>query len=345
MENSETSASYDLAPPSIPLFEDDSLLRKGKEFASGLLPTSSQGEENIRYKKMAQYAEAQVDRAIADGNIISDHQIDTLQLRWQTEQGQVPHWENARNDAQKVVSELEQERGLLGEEPKRPKIGIFLFCGALLGLIFGVIGATTVGDIIFSMFGSDDGSNRDLLFSLGMGISVMIGLIIGTVTIMIREYAIGGSFFIRWAPTLSGMLFALGLGGYRLMQPTEHGVSIHLSSIGIVLTFLELAILLAIEFNDMVLLNAWERWDKGRSEISCKEEQMRRAESELQRRESKYLKELQEADDAQKALYEAHHKKNMASIIKIERDHYIQHCLAIMRNGFDVELDRIKKQH
>jgi hypothetical protein len=69
-----------LPPPSIPLFENDFLLRKGKEFASGLLPTSTREEENIRHEKMVQYAEALVNRAIVAGNIISDQQLETLQL-------------------------------------------------------------------------------------------------------------------------------------------------------------------------------------------------------------------------------------------------------------------------
>lgn len=172
---------------------------------------------------------------------------------------QMPTWEQRVLDRQKLLNDVRSEG--IPEPPRRPPIWLFLSVGALLGILFGLIGVPTIASILQSIWRADVADPQTFYMKWAALLGVFVGLIVGTVTILTRQFAAGGSRFVRWGPFLTGLSLALGMSGYRFLQPGETGdIEFHVSGIAIVLLFAEMGVLIAIEVNNLIALNAWEKF-------------------------------------------------------------------------------------
>ena len=325
----------------LPSLDPDELVRKGRSFAENLPASADEQAVDERRAEIREYAAALVDRAILDMGGVSDAEIQALKSQLETEKNQVPYWKDARDQAWRELNGLRQERGTLGEEPKQPNLRLFLAVGTALGLAFGLVGATTVGDILFTLFPTDSPAVRQRLFVLGFVISLFIGLIVGLGAILVRRWAVGAGFLGRWGPLLGGFFLAAGLGGYRLIHEDATGVvTLRLTAVGLVLSFVEVAILIVIAVLDDVLLASWERWETGRVEIARKEEQIRRAAEELERREEALAKEERDVERARALLREALAKRRRSEQLRENRDRLVESVARQMLAAFEREWDR-----
>ncbi len=327
--------------PHLPYLDPDELVRRGGEFAANLPLNADPQTLEIQRRNIRAYAEALVECGLLQADVVSDAELEVLRSRYETEKSQVPYWKDARDAAWKELADLERERGLLGEEPRRPNLRVFAAVGTALGLAFGLVGATTVGDILYTLFPTESPLLRQRLFALGFVIALFIGLIVGLATLVVRKWAVGAGFFGRWGPLVGGFFMAAGLAGYRLLhEEASGGLALRVTAVGLVLSFVELAILIAIAVVDDVLLNAWDRWETGRVEIARKDEQIRRAREELERREAALAKEEREAAEALGQLEEARRRRGLAERLRSHRDLYVDYAAQIMLSAFEAEWRR-----
>jgi len=196
--------------------------------------------------------------------ILDKYRIGEQQLEAQAEKvndlrEQMPTWEQRVLDMQKSLNDVRSEG--IQEPPRRPPMWLFVTVGAVLGVVFGLIGVPTIASILQSIWRPDVADPQRFYMKWGAVLGIFVGLVIGTVTILTREFAAGASRFVRWGPFLMGLCFALGLSGYRFLQPGETGeLGFHVSGIAIVLLFMEVGVLLAIEVNNLIALSAWEKF-------------------------------------------------------------------------------------
>jgi hypothetical protein len=207
-----------------------------------------------------------VDWARSNGlmRVLDRHRINDLVVQGQQQKvddlrEQMPNWEQRVLDRQKVVDDVRSEG--IPSLPGRPPFWLFVAVGAVLGLLFGLIGATTIASILQSIWRTEVADPQTFYLAWAVVISLFVGLVIGTATILTREHAAGAGAFVRWGPFVMGLFFAIGLSGYRFLQAGETGaLEFHVSGIAIVLLFMEMGILTAIEVNNLVALNAWEKY-------------------------------------------------------------------------------------
>jgi hypothetical protein len=228
---------------------------------SGLLlpQVSSSGHVETERNRVAGWAKSAGLMMILDRYRISEQQLTAQAEKVDDLRESMDTKEQRVLDKRKLLNDVRSEG--IQDSPKRPQVWLFLAVGAALGLVFGVIGATTIASLLQGIWRADVADPQTFYMKWAAVLGIFVGLVIGTVTILTREHAAGASKFVRWGPFLMGLCFALGLSGYRFLQPGESGtLEFHVSGIAIVLLFMEVGVLLAIEVNNLVALNAWEKF-------------------------------------------------------------------------------------
>lgn len=333
--------------PQIPVIDADQLVNTGKTFAFGVTPSSTAADLTQRRVRAEKFATSIVDRQIIDGDAVSTEEITCLSDTWKTEREQVPPFRNDWLQAEKELATLQRERGQLGAAPEEPHVWKFLLFGAFLGLIFGLIASLTTGEVLWAVFYSDIEENpalKDTLFHFGIALSVFAGLVIGTMTIMVRRWAVTGSWFVRWGAFLMGLLFAIGLGGFRMLRETPTGVQFQVTAAAVVLLAVEIALLVGIEVLDSVLLAAWKSFHENGLAIRTKESEIAAATTNRDNRQQALRREESEERQAWQTLQRRLAQKRAAALMREEKADYIAECREHVMRGFDVEVSRLMTQ-
>ncbi len=343
-------AEFPILTPDVTFFDDDVLIAKGKEFASGLLAGSPEEARKQCREAAESYAETLVNRRIHDGDAVTDLEIQTLSDTLQTEKSQVPPFRDVLIKAEEEAYGLERERGLLGEPIPKPNGWAFLAAGAALGLLFGVLASVTTAEVLWSMFPDEasEQAGHDRLFHLGVAISLAAGLIVGTLTHFFRHYGLTGSWILRHGGTLMGGVLALSLASFRLLiddiSETGGGVKLNVTAIGIVLLGLEVALVLGVELLDSALNAVWRAHHEGNSRIRTLDFQIASAKREAAQRQTALTREEADVARAKQALDHANKMRHIAALLRSEKDAQVAHCKNLVRQGFDTEWQRISNR-
>jgi len=245
------------------LLRHDELIAEGRELALKLPQGSAQHSQDGVRKKLTDWAKAQVTAALQNMPRVDSQGVDIQAQEVNDLREPMDHLDQKVTDAQKVLTDYRS--GGIPDAPRMPPMRLFLFVGLVLGTIFGLVGVPTIASVLRSIWRPEVADPDTFYMAWGAVLGLLIGWAIGTVTILTRRFAVGAGWLARWAPFFVGLCVALGLSGYRFMQPSELDPSrivFHLSGIGVVLLFLEVGILIAIETLNHIALNAWEQYQK-----------------------------------------------------------------------------------
>ncbi len=252
-------------------FNEAYYLTKGREAGLSMpqvpLPEQIQAER----EKLQQWARSAVQRQVLESLEVSSEDIIAQREKVNDVREQMPTKEQWVLDAEKGLDEALADQALVGSaEPRPPSPWRFLLPASLLGLLFGLVGATTIATVLRAILRLPD-AEPAFYIRWAVALGVLIGLVVANVTPFIQRYAYGAARFVRWAAPLAGACFALGLAGFRMIQsdPETPGVvHFYVTPVAIVLLFCEMGILVFIEMVNQVSANAWEqyhqRWERFR---------------------------------------------------------------------------------
>jgi hypothetical protein len=241
------------------LIDPDYFATEGRKLAVGLPQKAEPSQVADARDRVVDWATSIGLMRILDQFRIADRALQGQQQKVDDLREQMPGWEQRVLDRRKTLDEFRAQG--VPSPPGRPPLWLFVCVGAVLGLVFGIIGATTIASILQSIWRTEVADPQTFYMGWAVVLSLFVGLVIGTATILTREYATGAGIAVRWGPFLVGLFFAAGLAGYRFFQPGETGaLEFHVSGLAVVLLSMEMGILTAIEINNLVALNAWERY-------------------------------------------------------------------------------------
>jgi hypothetical protein len=194
-----------------------------------------------------------------------DHEVHGQQQKVNDLREQMPNWEQRVLDRQKALDDVRSNG--IPAAPERPHFTRFAAVGGVLGVLFGVIGASTLSSVLQSLWRTEAADPQTFYMIWGLGIGLLVGLVIGVATIATRDYAADAGAFVEWGSVVTGVFFAVGLAGYRFVQVGEAGnLEFHVSGLAIVLLCMEMGVLSAIEVNNLVALNAWRQFHSANRE-------------------------------------------------------------------------------
>ncbi len=239
--------------------DPDFFTAEGRKSGLMLPQNATQSQVRDARENMAVWAKSQGLMSVVGMYRIGEQQLGAQAEKANALREDMPTWEQRVLDHQKLLNDVRSEG--IPEPPRRPPMWLFVTVGAGLGVAFGLIGVPTIASVLQSIWGTDVADPQSFYMKWAALLGIFFGLLIGTVTILTRKYAAGASRFVKWGPFLMGLCFALGLSGYRFLQPGETGeLEFHVSGIAIVLLFMELGVLFAIEVNNLIALSAWEKF-------------------------------------------------------------------------------------
>jgi hypothetical protein len=270
------------------MLNEDYLVTHGRDLGLALPRVLPRDQVDAARANLGRWARSVGVRGIIESCLVSDEEFIAQRQKIDDLRDQIPLREEAVQRAKEELEAVRSENVLVGTQaPRRPPMWLFLVVGTTLGIVFGLIGATTISAVLRSVWRVDVDDPATFYMKWGTALAVFIGLVIGTVTILTREFAAGAGRFVRWGPGVMGALFAIGLSGYRVLETADDGsAKLVWSPLAIVLLFLELGILVAIEVVNHVALNAWENYHTANRGYQLGVEKEKAASSKLQDRQT-----------------------------------------------------------
>ena len=303
------------------------IYRHGYEIGNNLY--SSAGAETIQdaRTRVSEWAKTQVLATIpTHDETLGSEELENLRIKIKNITPEVErlreHYRIEKSQIAEHSEELAALSSVLMKEPNQWKFG---FTGALLGVIFGLLATTTIVDIMMMIVEPMDPEEvRGIFVGYSAIIGIFVGLSIGLMMLPIQKYTVGGKgFFIKHAPVLMGLFFAIGLGTYRLMgqDPDTGQFILRMTPLGFVMIFLEMAILFGIEATNATLGYAYARWYE--------------VQVPFDKCEARLKKEEQEAKDAKQALDECLQKQELLEVGYAETKRNIYRVLTLMKHRDD----------
>lgn len=343
--SSASGAGKDVHLKPLDLYVWSHLVKDGEKWVSIEMARASDAELERERQKLNDHARALVYARIPDRSPIGDEEIAAVRKAIERiAADEKPRAQLSVHDATQAVECLEQERNALPAKPPEPNRRVFLTVGGLLGVVFGLFASVTLSEFIQVVLGLGEEDQRAFAVLLGVVFGLLIGVVVGTVTIAVSQFVSFSKATIRWLPGIAGLLLALGLGGFRLIHtdPKTGDISATLTAVGVGLMFVEIAILVFIEFVNHVYMSACEKWEAATTEHRRLEGAIARAKEDVAYH-AKRLEKLtaKEAEETAKlrAMHEKIHEWTRALS---NRDEWVKRAYQDLLTGFEHRLATIR---
>lgn len=269
------------------------LVNEGRQRGLSLPAFTSKEEEDVARKSLEGWAKSEGMFYAQAFLIRPPDELEDRSLRVRNLDRQLPEREDKVTQARERLEEVERDCAVstTTAAPRPPAMWVFLLVAAGLGLVFGLIGATTINSILKAIWKTPAQTmeNPDSFYlAWSVVIGAFMGLVVSTFAILTRQYAAKNAGLGLWGPPLVGLFFALGLSGYRMIQndPDNVGhVRMVFSGLAIVLIFLEIGILFGIEVVNSIAHRAWTEFHDAQAKYERGRERLEAARAEYQRRE------------------------------------------------------------